>query len=190
MGRDLMLSYSTRYYHIQKIFCTVPVSTTNLGTSLNLWFSNQPKVDCMNPGLNLYLSAGATERRYRAEVLFYLREKVSCILMCSTTTTMTARVIIIHDPASNIPSDNVACDAINSEINDKVVVRVIGRSGCRVTGCRVPGVPSYTKYNKCRKQTWLNAGVRGDIATATTTPIEYQNVMEIHRVVGSPRVLL
>ena len=57
---------------------------------------------------------------------------------------MTARVIIIHDPASNSPSDDVASDAINSEINGEVVVRVIDRSGCRVprvTGCRVPRVP-------------------------------------------------
>ena len=95
--------------------------------------------------------------RYRAEVLSYFREKVCLDLFSSTATTMTARVIIIHDPSPTSPSDDAASDAINSEINDKVVLRVIGRSGCkvsgcRVSGCRVPRVPGYKKYSKCRKQ--------------------------------------
>ena len=70
---------------------------------------------------------------------------------------MTARVIIIHDPSSNRPSDDVAHDAINSEINDEVVVRFIDSSGCRVSGCRVQasGVPEVAGYTE-------NAGNRHD----------------------------
>ena len=82
---------------------------------------------------------------------------------------MTAGLILIQDPSSSKPSNDVAHDAINSEINGKVVVRVIGMSGCRVSGCRVPKVPGYNKYSKCRKQdmtenrTRLKTGVQGDI---------------------------
>ena len=50
---------------------------------------------------------------------------------------MTTGVILIHDPSSSKPSNDVAHNAINSEINGKVVVCVIGRSGCRVSGYRV-----------------------------------------------------
>ena len=103
---------------------------------------------------------------------------------------MTARAIIIHDPSPTSSSDDVAIDAINSEINDKVVVRDIGRSGrrvsgcrvsgcrvsgCRVSGCRVPRVPGYGKFSKCGKQditenrTRMKAGIRGQQVGGTRT---------------------
>ena len=61
---------------------------------------------------------------------------------------MTARVIIIHDPSSNRPPDDVAHDAINSEIDGEVVVLVIGLDAeCPGAEYRlVPKVPGYNKY--------------------------------------------
>ena len=41
---------------------------------------------------------------------------------------MTIGVILIHDPSFSKPSNNIAHDAINSQIDGKVVVHVIGMS--------------------------------------------------------------
>lgn len=76
---------------------------------------------------------------------------------------MTARVINVHDPSSNSPSDDVANDAINSEINERVVV-VKGSSGCRV-------VRMWARTeNRTRPETGVQGAMYNRIITVGTGP--------------------
>lgn len=91
------------------------------------------------------------------EVLFYSCKKVFLIYYSYSTTTLTVGVILIHDTSSSKPCNNIAHNAINFEINGKVVVCGIGRSGYKcpdaecIPKCLQCPSTRYNKYSKCRK---------------------------------------